>query len=483
MNNRSASEISESRSGSGDGLVVLVTGQLAEPALRRVADQIAANSAIRPHVVVMKITVAALMTVDWLRGKLQVPERTARVVLPGWCRGDVKALSEDLNGVPVERGPKDLRDLPEYFKQPASAVPYGDYDIEILAEINHANRLTREALTAEAQKLQAEGADVVDLGATPGEQWPDLAGAVRELKQLGLRLSIDSFDPAEVEQATSAGAELVLSVNETNRHLAKDWGVEVVVLPDGHQGPDWLRSLETTLEILDRDSVRYRIDPILEPIGFGFARSLHRYLLARDRFPDVPMMMGIGNLTELTEVDSAGVNAMLIGFCQELQISSVLTTQVINWARSSVKEVDVARRLMKYAVDQQVLPKHRDGRLVMLRDAKVSSLDSQQLRELHEAIRDPNFRLFASDGVLTAMNAHLFVQDADAFRLFEQLGVTDASHAFYLGWELMKAALAVQLGKQYVQDEALNWGLLTVPEVRHRDRKRAEREGEGPDDS
>src|SRR5690606_3943397 len=112
-------------------------------------------------------------------------------------------------------------------------------------------------------------------------------------------------------------------------------------------------------------------DPILEPIGFGFARSLHRYLLARDRFPNVPMMMGIGNLTELTEVDSAGVNATLIGFCQELRIGSVLTTQVINWARSSVSEVDVARRLMKYAVDQQVLPKHRDGRLVMLRDEKA----------------------------------------------------------------------------------------------------------------
>ena len=63
------------------------------------------------------------------------------------------------------------------------------------------------------------------------------------------------------------------------------------------------------------------------------------------------MMMGVGNLTELTDVDSAGVNTILIGFCQELGIRSVLTTAVINWARSSVREIDLARRLAHHAVD------------------------------------------------------------------------------------------------------------------------------------
>ena len=77
-----------------------------------------------------------------------------------------------------------------------------------------------------------------------------------------------------------------------------------------------------------------RIDPILEPIGFGFAASLGRYLEVRRRYPDAEMMMGIGNLTELTDADSAPINVLLLGFCQELGIRSVLTTQVINWARS-----------------------------------------------------------------------------------------------------------------------------------------------------
>ena len=83
-------------------------------------------------------------------------------------------------------------------------------------------------------------------------------------------------------------------------------------------------------------------------------------------------MMGVGNLTELTDVDSAGVNTILIGFCEELGVRSVLTTAVINWARSSVREIDLARRLVHHAVARRTLPKHVEPRLVMLRDPEVA---------------------------------------------------------------------------------------------------------------
>ena len=162
-----------------------------------------------------------------------------------------------------------------------------------------------------------------------------------------MRVSIDSFDPVEASAAARAGAELVLSVNASNREQAVDWGVEVVAIPDE---PGSLEGLDATIEYLGRQGVKFRIDPILEPIGFGFAGSLGRYLEVRRRYPEAEMMMGTGNLTELTDVDSAGVNTILIGFCQELSIRSVLTTAVINWARSSVREIDLARRLVHHAV-------------------------------------------------------------------------------------------------------------------------------------
>jgi hypothetical protein len=72
------------------------------------------------------------------------------------------------------------------------------------------------------------------------------------------------------------------------------------------------------------------------------------------------------------------------------------------------------------------------------------------------------------------------LENADPFLLFEELlgrspANLDASHAFYLGYEMAKAVTALTLGKQYRQDEALDWGFLTVPEESHRERKSAAR--------
>ena len=222
-------------------------------------------------------------------------------------------------------------------------------------------------------------------------------------------MSIDSFDPAEVSLAVAAGAELVLSVNATNREHAVDWGVEVVAIPDQ---PGSLEGLDETVSCLGSRGIPFRIDPILEPIGFGFAASLGRYLEVRRRYPEVAIMMGTGNLTELTDVDSAGVNTLLAGICQELAVRSVLTTAVINWARSSVRELDLARRLVHHAVIRRTLPKHIEPRLVMLRDAKVEPFGLQNLVELQRRIRDPNWRIFAENGLIYALN-NRFVPQRD----------------------------------------------------------------------
>ena len=106
------------------------------------------------------------------------------------------------------------------------------------------------------------------------------------------------------------------------------------VVPDD---PASLDGLEESIELLATAGVPLRIDAILSPIGFGFAESLGRYLEVRRRWPDAEMMMGIGNLTELTDADSAAINVLLLGFCQELGIHSVLSADPRNpaaaWCR------------------------------------------------------------------------------------------------------------------------------------------------------
>jgi dihydropteroate synthase-like protein len=282
-----------------------------------------------------------------------------------------------------------------------------------------------------------------------------------------LRVSLDSFNPKEVEAAVAAGAELILSVNSSNRQAALSWGCEVVAVPDV---PSTLEGLDETIAVLREGKAHFRIDPVLEPIGFGFAGSLGRYLDVRRRYPDAEMLMGVGNLTELTDVDSAGVNVLLLGFCQEAGIRSVLTTEVINWCRSSIRELSLARDLVHYACTQHLLPKHLEPNLVMLRDPRLREHGEATLRELAAQLKDPSFRLFAERGQLHVLNNALFLQGTDPFALFQQLSAAqaiDPTHAFYLGYEMAKAITALTLGKNYQQDQALRWGFLTAEEESH----------------
>jgi dihydropteroate synthase len=444
---------------------LFVTGRLAEFALREILSELAPRAGFAAEIAVLPISVAALMTPRWVARHLDVPEGIERVIIPGYCRGDLALIRDKARGIPVEQGPEDLRGLACHFSQTATtAAGYGKHDIEILAEINHVPRLERDEILRQAERFRSEGADVIDLGCDPDGPWQSVADSVAALRDRGMRVSIDSFDPVEVAAAVSAGAELVLSVNARNRAHAPDWGVEVVAIPDQ---PGALDGLDETIEFLDRQRVEFRIDPILEPIGFGFAVSLGRYLEVRRRYPGASLIMGVGNLTELTDVDSAGVNTILLGFCQELGIHSVLTTAVINWARSSVRELDLARRLVHYAEVHHTLPKHLEPRLVALRDPKVADFGADYLAELQRRIRDPNWRIFAEGGMIYALNNARLLKDPDPFVLFDQMEVSGPAHAFYLGYELMKAKTALTLSKNYRQDQALDWGFLTEPEVSH----------------
>jgi dihydropteroate synthase-like protein len=442
--------------------VLLVTGRLAEPSLRRLLEQTSPPFAW--DVAVMKITVAALMTTEWIGRFLTVPEGTSRVLIPGLCEGDTAPLSARL-GVRVDKGPDDLRELPHSWGRPDQPPSYGPFDIEIAAEINNVPTLDSQSVYAQADYFRRAGADIIDVGCSPGVAFPALHDLVRGLVAAGHRVSIDSFDSAHIRTAVDAGATLVFSVNGSNLGVLEELAgrdVRVVAVPDPDGG---LESLEPTLDALERHRLRYLIDPILQPIGHGFTASLERYVLTRRRYPEAEMLMGVGNLTELTAADTTGVNAVLLAICQELGIRTVLTTEVTPWARGAVRELDIARRLMHYAITEQTIPKRVDNRLLTVKDpSALPAFTEAELRRLQATLTDTNFRIFVDANAITVLNSALFVRDTDAQRIFAQLGVTDAAHAFYLGAELARAELAMQLGKTYRQDRQLNWGYLTAPE-------------------
>ena len=445
-----------------------VTGKLAAPALRRILERLEPELDFKPVVIELNIDVAALMTTEWVARKLELDPAISSLVLPGHCTGELRVI-EEATGLEVERGPRDLRNLPAHLGSTVAEEDYGAQDIEIIAEINHVPQLSPGDVLEQAKSYRRSGADIIDLGCDPGGPFEAVGELVSLLRDNGFRVSVDSLDPREIEPAVAAGAELVLSVNSGNIDVARSLGCEVVLIPDDNAT---LAGIDENVGKLEDWGVPYRIDAVLEPIGFGFARSLGRYLEIRERYPDSEIMMGIGNLTELTDADSAPMNLLLLGFCQETGIRSVLTTEVIHWASSSVRECDLARKLVHYACAHGQLPKHREEKLHLLRDPVLLRHGVEAIEEMAAGIRDRNFRLFAEGGEIHALSCEGHITGKDPFEIFEKLSVKDPSHAFYLGYEMAKAVTALTLNKNYVQDEALSWGFLTRPEKSHVDRRK-----------
>ncbi|GIW85162.1 MAG: dihydropteroate synthase [Gemmataceae bacterium] len=450
---------------------LFVTGKLAEPALRRIVAELSQKLDFDYQIVTLNISVAALMTTEWIARHFPKNVLGDIILLPGLCRGSSDIVTQ-ATGIPARHGPHDLLDLPEFFnlQTKTQSEDYGKYDIEIIAEINNVPHKPWELVIAEAQKYHQEGADIIDIGCEPGTIYHEVYNVIQKLCDLGFHISIDSIQPEEIEIALNAGAELVLSINSTNIKHVQNWldrfpNVEFVVIPDT---PSDLSSLYKNAERLIQWGARIRLDPILEPIGHGFLDSLLRYINVRKEYPDIPMLMGVANLTELTEVDSAGINVLLAAICQELRIQSVLTTSVANWCRSSVKELDLARRLVYYAIRNQTIPKRIVPNLVLLRDSKLREIGESSILELANNIKDPNYRIIAERGFLHIFNNVVYLQGTDPFKLFRQLLQIDhkisPSHAFYLGYEMAKAKIALTLHKNYTQDQPLNWGFLTPRE-------------------
>ncbi|HEX6241865.1 MAG TPA: hypothetical protein VFZ61_13245, partial [Polyangiales bacterium] len=218
-------------------------------------------------------------------------------------------------------------------------------------------------------------------------------------------------------------------------------------------------SLWAAVERMERAGRAFLADAILDPIPYGLLASLVRYHRLRERFPGAPIMMGTGNLTELVEADTSGINAVLIGIAAELRASAVLTTQVSAHARRAVREADWARRIMHAAVSEQVLPKGLSDQLMTVHAKRPFPDEPEEIAALAREVRDPNFRVQVSQQGLHVYNREGMRLAQDPFALWPQLRLeNDASHAFYLGVEVARAQIAWQLGKRYVQDQPLDWG-------------------------
>ena len=434
--------------------ILFLTGRLAKLRLEAVLEGMKASFAWK--VLDIGVKVAALMTEEIIMRRLPTPVEADKIMLPGRCRADLNRLTACF-GVPFLRGPDELKDIPVYFGRARKASDMTKYDIQIFAEIVDASALSIEAIIARAGNYVSKGANVIDLGCLPDTPFPQLEEAVQALKAKGYQVSVDSADPEELLRGGRAGADFLLSLNEDTLPIADKVTSTPVLIPKDHGD---LASLYRATDALDAHGRAYLADPVLDPINFGFLESLERYAQVRRDRPNAEMLLGTGNLTELTDADTIGITAVLLGIASELHIRNVLVVQVSPHTRRTVEEHDLARRIMYASRADHDLPKDYASGLLALHSRRPFPQTPEEIAESFAEVRDKNFRIeIAEDGI------HIYNRDGhhitqDVFDLYPKLDIEkNGAHAFYLGVELAKAEIAWRLAKRYTQDEPLDWGV------------------------
>ncbi len=367
-------------------------------------------------------------------------------------------------------------------------LPVGeDFPMRVLAEIANAPLLSEDELVRKCRFFLDSGADMIDIGMVAGEDFsdrvPDLVGVLRSVVG-DVPLSIDSLNPSEIRVACECGVDLVLSLDLGNYSevvgVLREYGVPAVLLPtnfsEGVSPSSAGQRVDFMCELVDvvGGDIDYVVDLILDPVN---SSSIVESIIACSEFRKVssaPMFFGVGNVTELMDVDSGGVNALLAGIGMELGVGILFTPEESGKTYGSVRELSVASKMMFLSKHRNSIPKDLGIDLVDFKDKHkrfdfvgddIEGLEVVQQDSAMRFVRDVkgSFRISVDyDG--GRIKAVHFVKGrpdvvfvgGTAREVYEEIIgkglVSRLEHAAYLGSELEKAEIALVTGKNYIQD-------------------------------
>jgi dihydropteroate synthase-like protein len=349
----------------------------------------------------------------------------------------------------------------------------GNTRMKILAEVVDATGLEPEALSKRIRSFIQKGADMIDLGASLHAEADDVQRAIKTARSLtSVPLSIDTLDPKLIGMALETGIDLVLSLDSTNIDIVGPEiarrNVAAVVIPDSGKG---LESLLENIEHARSIGVKnIMADPVLDPIGHGIAGSIARYRDFHARFPEMPLFFGIGNVTELIDVDSTGVNATLCGIGADVGASVLFTPEYSNKTQGSINELKKASQMMLLAKERSSSPKDLGIDLIEIKE-KRRRTDASLPEKFTEARETNMWKLdpvgciriniipneSGSGGRILAEHDKASIVGNSAREIMDtiiEMGlVSRLEHAGYLGSELKKAEIALKFNRSYSQDD------------------------------
>jgi dihydropteroate synthase-like protein len=465
--------------------ILLPTGAATEDIVRKAATGYDAD-------IVVTGEIASFLTPHRLR-ELLGQDKYDIAIVSGMCTASFDGVERE-TGVPVYRGPRHAADLglilpalpsitlsrtipaDEFLSAQKAQDAYrqvrerensagsdfmirgmkvgGGSRMKVLAEIMDAHH--QDDLLETVERYFAEGADIVDLGfgfdATP----EDVQRVFSGLAGIDRPLAADTQDP-DLIRAALCRADIILSLQEENiPEVADDVakaGAAAVVVPGRN-------TLAKNIAMARRAGLRCIIaDPLLQPAGSGLVESLKNFKKSR-----YPLFFGAGNVVELLDADSTGINALLAGIAMEIGASVIFTSEHSDKTRGSIREMRRATEMMALASDRPY-PKDLGIDLLVLKEKRRrgeppleydSIITAQEMPDEIEYDPKGNFRIGIEGSNIVAVINGKAVQGTrwqDVLHtILLQHEVSLLDHAGYLGRELYKAELAIRYGRSFEQD-------------------------------
>ncbi len=489
--------------------ILIPTGRLAENIVRKSVGK-------KADVLVVDIDIAAFINPKRLIKafhEAKIPKNYDLILLPGLVTGDFSEASEKL-GCKIRLGPKQAYDLGFVLQfvekiDFSKEIPACEFLIEIrkekalelikkteeeayspltlegikiggracmkvMAEVVGAMELDTHMLQIRIEAFIARGADIIDLGTTLNTQPKQVRKTVSFVKTItNVPISIDTLDPELITEGVEAGANIILSLNSTNMDLAGPivarTGTAAVIIPDeGNRLESLIRNIETAGRLGIKKIIA---DPVLDPVGHNITESIVRYYEFHRMYPQIPVFLGVGNVVELMDADTIGVNATLCGIGAEAGASILFTPEFSNKAQGSIRELKRASQMMQLSRIRGSSPKdigldllcikekHRrpdfslPENAILARASKNWHLDPAG--PIHIWIVQNN--ISGNGGVIVAEHEKTSIVGKNAKEvmdtLLEMKIVSCLDHAAYLGRELEKAELALYFNRSYAQDD------------------------------
>ncbi|MEM4718093.1 MAG: dihydropteroate synthase-like protein [Desulfurococcaceae archaeon] len=503
--------------------LVLITGRLAYKQVKELADEVMKKyPGIEIKIVELPIQVAAMITDEYLLKT--IPSYIDKlldadlIVVPGLTRGDMSRVSYSI-GKKVVKGPRYASDIPLFIDALINGIIFSPvYPADDVLENTRSeifektiNELKEEArrdyyflvhdlpvskhyplvileiyidnpVDLRNQIKAAKYADLVSIGVPCGYSDERIISILKEARKLlNKPIGIDTFSVDSIRNIYKVvdfiNGILVEDVEKVINMRGELQEIPIVVVGTSKNSVQRVSELKEAVRLLVESNFRKVIvDPTLLPPFYGLVESIKAYILSRQEMINTPLLMGVGNVTELVDVDSIGVNALLAFIGVEIGVELYLTTESSVKTRGSTKEVRKALDMALVARKFHRPPKDIGKSLLVVKDKKKHEIRLPRASSLiyatnpYQETKDPcgYFKIAIDHESRELIVQHydhgkeepdLEIRGKDPFHVLNEIVsrklASQSDHYFYLGYELAKAKIALDLGKEYTQDEDL----------------------------